>query len=78
MVVPLAVRAIVGAVGVLLIWTAARSMIGTVIVPRPVGSWLTRWVDKIVSFLDSLTGEQPQVTYPILPPSGPATPQPQP
>ena len=50
MVVPLAVRAIVAAVGVLLIWTAARSMIGTVIVPRPVGSWLTRWVDKIVSF----------------------------
>ena len=35
-------------------------------------------IDKIVSFLDSLTGEQPQVTYPILPPSGPATPQPQP
>ncbi len=50
MVVPLAVRAIVAAIGVLLIWTAARSMIGTVIVPRPVGSWLTRWVDKIVSF----------------------------
>src|SRR5580692_7624678 len=50
MVVPLAVRGIVAAVGVLLIWTAARSMIGTVIVPRPVGSWLTRWVDKIVSF----------------------------
>jgi len=50
MVAPLAVRGIVAAVGVLLIWTAARSMIGTVIVPRPVGSWLTRWVDKIVSF----------------------------
>jgi hypothetical protein len=50
MVVPLAVRGIVAAIGVLLIWTAARSMIGTVIVPRPVGSWLTRWVDKIVSF----------------------------
>jgi hypothetical protein len=50
MAVPLAVRIIVAAVGVLLIWTAARSMIGTVIVPRPVGSWLTHWVDKIVSF----------------------------
>jgi hypothetical protein len=50
MVVPLAVRGIVAAIGVLLIWTAARSMIGTVIVPRPVGSWLTRGVDKIVSF----------------------------
>ncbi len=47
---PLAVRAIAAAVGVVLIWTAARSMIGTVIVPRPVASWLTRWVDKIVSF----------------------------
>jgi len=35
-------------------------------------------VDKIVSFLDSLTGDQPQITYPILPPSGPETPQPQP
>jgi hypothetical protein len=51
MVVPLAVRIIVAAVGVLLIWTAARSMIGTVIVPRPVVSWLTHWVDKIVSFV---------------------------
>jgi hypothetical protein len=50
MVVPLVVRGVVAAVGVLLIGTAARSMIGTVIVPRPVASWLTRWVDKIVSF----------------------------
>jgi hypothetical protein len=50
MVVPLGVRAIVAAGGVLLIWTAARSVVGTVIVPRPVGSWLTRWVDKAVSF----------------------------
>jgi hypothetical protein len=48
--VPLAVRGIAAAIGVLLIWTAGRSMIGTVIVPRPVGSWLTRWVDKMVSF----------------------------
>ena len=47
---PLAVRGIAAAVGVLLIGTAARSMVGTVIVPRPVASWLTRWVDKIVSF----------------------------
>ena len=35
-------------------------------------------VDKITAFLDSLTGEQPQVTYPILPPSVATTPQPQP
>jgi cytochrome c peroxidase len=33
---------------------------------------------KIVAFLKSLTGEQPQVTYPILPPSVANTPQPQP
>ena len=26
-------------------------------------------VDKIPAFLDSLTGEQPKVTYPVLPPS---------
>jgi hypothetical protein len=50
MVVPLAVRGVAAAVGVLLILTAARSMVGTVIVPRPVASWLTRWVDKILSF----------------------------
>ena len=35
-------------------------------------------VDKITAFLDSLTGEQPQVTYPVLPPSVASTPQPQP
>ncbi len=35
-------------------------------------------VDKIAAFLDSLTGDQPQVTYPVLPPSGAATPRPQP
>ena len=35
-------------------------------------------IDKIVSFLGSLTGDQPQVTYPALPPSGAETPQPQP
>src|SRR5271170_6548818 len=48
MVVPLAGRIIAAAVGVLLVFTAARSVIGTVIVPRPVGSWLTRSVDKFV------------------------------
>ena len=35
-------------------------------------------VEKIVVFLDSLTGEQPKVIYPILPPSGASTPRPQP
>ena len=35
-------------------------------------------VDKITAFLHGLTGEQPQVVYPILPPSVAATPRPQP
>jgi cytochrome c peroxidase len=35
-------------------------------------------VAKIVAFLKSLTGEQPKVTYPILPPSVAGTPRPQP
>ncbi len=34
--------------------------------------------DAITAFLETLTGEQPQVTYPILPPSTAATPPPQP
>lgn len=33
-------------------------------------------IAKVTAFLKSLTGEQPQVTYPILPPSTEATPQP--
>ena len=35
-------------------------------------------VDKITAFLDGLTGEQPKVIYPVLPPSVGATPRPQP
>jgi len=35
-------------------------------------------VDQITAFLGSLTGEQPQVTLPILPPSVAGTPQPKP
>ena len=50
MVVPLAGRIIAAVIGGLLVYTAGRSVIVTVIVPRPVGSWLTRWVDKGVSF----------------------------
>jgi hypothetical protein len=49
MVVPLAGRAIAACVGALLVITAARSVIGTIIVPRPVASWLTRCVDKLVN-----------------------------
>jgi hypothetical protein len=47
--VPLAGRDIAAVVGALLVFTAARSVIGTVIVPRPVASLLTRWVDWLVS-----------------------------
>lgn len=35
-------------------------------------------VGKITAFLGALTGDQPKVTYPILPPSGGTTPRPQP
>jgi cytochrome c peroxidase len=35
-------------------------------------------IDKITAFLHSLTGEQPKVVYPILPPSVAATSRPQP
>lgn len=48
MVVPLAARWVAAACGALLVLTAWNSVIGTLIVPRPVTSWLTRWVDKVV------------------------------
>lgn len=35
-------------------------------------------VDKITAFMHALTGDQPQVTYPILPPSVASTPRPHP
>ena len=35
-------------------------------------------ISKITAYLKSLTGEQPQVTYPILPSSAATTPRPQP
>ena len=35
-------------------------------------------IDKITAFLGSLSGKQPEVTYPILPPSVATTPHPQP
>ncbi len=49
MVMPLVGRDIAAVIGALLVITGARSVIGTIIVPRPVGSWLTRWVDRIVN-----------------------------
>jgi hypothetical protein len=48
MVVPLAARWGAAACGALLLLTAWSSVIGTLIVPRPVGSWLTRLVDRLV------------------------------
>lgn len=35
-------------------------------------------VDSVVAFLWTLTGEQPRVEYPILPPESEGTPRPQP
>jgi hypothetical protein len=49
MVVPLAGRAVAAVLGGLLILSAARSMITTIIVPRPASSWLTRTVDWVVN-----------------------------
>lgn len=43
------------------------------------GAHLTeKEVDDVVAFLDALTGEQPEITYPILPAGAASTPQPQP
>ncbi|MBO0832689.1 MAG: hypothetical protein J2P29_12045 [Actinobacteria bacterium] len=49
MVVPLAARYVAAAVGLLLVITSANSVIGTLIVPRSVASFLTRHVDKAVN-----------------------------
>jgi hypothetical protein len=49
MVVPTAARWVAAAVGVLLVATSASSVIGTLIVPRSVGSWLTKKVDQLVN-----------------------------
>jgi hypothetical protein len=48
MVVPLVARYVAAACGALLVLTAWGSLIGTLIVPRPVASWLTRLVDRVV------------------------------
>ena len=49
MVVPLAARVVIAVAGALLVLTAWGSVIGTLIVPRPAGGWLTRWVDRIIN-----------------------------
>jgi len=47
--VPEIAREVAAVVGGLLVLAAAISVVGTLIVPRPVGSWLTRLVDKAVN-----------------------------
>jgi hypothetical protein len=49
MIVPIAARDVAAVAGALLVATAAVSVIGTLIVPRPIGGWLTRLVDRIVN-----------------------------
>jgi hypothetical protein len=49
MVVPLAARWVAAAVGLVLVATSASSVIGTLIVPRSVASWLTKKVDEVVA-----------------------------
>jgi hypothetical protein len=51
MVVPLAARYVAAFAGLILVLTSARSIIGTVIVPRPVNSWLIRRVDQFWSWV---------------------------
>ena len=48
MVMPLAGRVVAAVIGGLLVLTSASSVTGTLIVTRPVGSRLTRWVDRMV------------------------------
>jgi len=48
MVVPLAGRAVAAVIGAVLVLGAGLSVIGTLVVPRPVSSRLTRWVDWAV------------------------------
>jgi hypothetical protein len=50
MVVPLAFRYVAGVAGLIIVFISARSIIGTLIVPRSVSSWLTRQVDRVVVF----------------------------
>ena len=49
MVVPLVGRSLAAAAGGLLVLTAWASVIGTLMVPRAITSWLTRWTDLAVN-----------------------------
>src|ERR1700727_2203936 len=48
MVVPLAARWVAAAFDALLVLSGWQSVIGTLIVPRPLASWLTRMADRVV------------------------------
>ncbi|HEV3382192.1 MAG TPA: hypothetical protein VG142_14605 [Trebonia sp.] len=48
MVVSIAVRCVAAAVGALLVLIGWSSLIGTLVVARPVASFLTRWVDWVI------------------------------
>ena len=50
MVMPLAGRAVAAVAGGLLVLAALSSVTETLIVSRPVNSWLTRWVDRMVDW----------------------------
>ncbi|HUJ07308.1 MAG TPA: hypothetical protein VLX31_14460 [Streptosporangiaceae bacterium] len=49
MIVPLAGRVVAAVIGGLLVLTAAGSVVGTIIVPRPAGGWLTKLVDRLTN-----------------------------
>lgn len=49
MAVPLLARCVAAVAGLLIVLTSARSVIGTLIVPRSVSSWLTRQIDQLVN-----------------------------
>ena len=63
MVVPLAARMAAAVIGGLLVVAVGTSVVGTLIVPRRVGGWLTRWVDAIVDKAFRLA-TSPIVDYP--------------
>lgn len=49
MVVPLAGRVVFAVAGGVLVVTTWASVVGTLIMPRQVSSWLTRWVDRLIN-----------------------------
>ncbi len=49
MVVPLVGRVVAAVAGGLLVGAAWTSVVKTLVVPRQVGSWLTRWTDRLVN-----------------------------